>query len=98
MGYYLAKFSGQAVLCWHISSDSFLSFLVYKKYGSTCLSSVLFWNALPVFWIADADAIKTVHSSRVVFSKDIQAVGHFASSVGDANAEIGIFFSDGITV
>jgi len=98
MGYYLAKFSGLSVLCWHISYliHSF-SLLVYKKYGSTCLSSVVFWNALPVFWISDADAIKTVHSSRAVFSKDSQAVSHFSPSVGHANAEI-CFFFDGATV
>jgi len=81
-----------SVLCWHISY-LILSFslLVYKQYGSTCLSSVVLWNALPVFWISDADAIKTLHSSRVVFPKDIEAVGHFDPSVGDANAEIGFF-------
>ena len=69
-----------------------LSLPVYKKYGSTCLSSVVFWNALPVFWISDADAIKTVQSSRVVFPKDIEAVGLFGPSVRDVNAEIGFFF------
>ena len=67
----------------HIILNSFLFVLVYKKYGSTCLSSAVFWNALPVFWISDADAIKTVHSSRVVFPKDIEIVG-FGRSVGDA--------------
>ena len=61
----------------HTIPDSFFSLPVYKKYGSTCLSSVVFWNTLPVFWISDASAIKTVHSSRVVFVKDVEAVGHF---------------------
>ena len=98
MGYYYAKFSGQSTLCWHISCliHSF-SLLVYKKYGSTCLSSVVFWNALPVFWISDADAIKTVHSSRTVFPKDMEAVGRIGPLMRDVNAEVGFFF-DGVTV
>ena len=89
MDSYYAKFSGRSVIRWHISYlvHSF-SLLVYKKYGSTCLSSVVFWNALPVFWISDADAIKTVHSSRVVFPKDVEVVGDISPLVGAANAEI----------
>ena len=79
----------------HIISDWFFFVLVYKKYGSTCLSSAVFWNALPVFWISDADAIKTVHSSRVVFPKDIELVG-FGRSVGDAMLRLVLF--DGATV
>jgi len=92
IGDWYAKFSGQSVLCWCMSYPihSF-SLLVYRKYGSTCLSSVVFWNALPVFWISDADAIKGVYSSRVVFPKDVEAVGDFSPSVGDTTVEIGFF-------
>jgi len=49
-------------------------FLVYKSYGSTCLSSIVFWDALPTFWLSDAEAIKAVSTDRQVFSKDVEAV------------------------
>jgi hypothetical protein len=49
-------------------------FAVYKRYGSTCLSSIIIWNALPTFWLSDAEAIKVVSSDRVVFAKDTEAV------------------------
>ena len=48
-----------------------------------------FWDALPVFWIADADAIKTVNLSRVAFPKEVEGVSHFGPSMGDVNAEVG---------
>lgn len=47
---------------------------VYKRYGNTCLSSILVWNALPIFWLSDAKAIKAVSADRVLFSKDVEAV------------------------
>ncbi|KAG5646335.1 hypothetical protein DXG03_003658 [Asterophora parasitica] len=46
---------------------------VFKQYGSTCLSSITFWNAIPTFWVSDADAIKAVHTGRAVFTKDVEA-------------------------
>ncbi|GLB42347.1 putative cytochrome p450 [Lyophyllum shimeji] len=51
----------------------FAAFALFKKYGSTCLSSVTFWNAIPTFWLSDADAIKTMHAGRAIFPKDIEA-------------------------
>jgi len=51
---------------------------VYKKYGSTCLSSVVFWDLAPIFWFADADAIKTITSDRYTFPKDAEAVSSYS--------------------
>ncbi|KAJ8693930.1 hypothetical protein PTI98_008872 [Pleurotus ostreatus] len=51
----------------------FGKFNVYKKYGSTCLSSIVFYNAIPTFWLSDADAIKVVSTDRTVFQKDVEA-------------------------
>ncbi|RDB30006.1 hypothetical protein Hypma_014135 [Hypsizygus marmoreus] len=51
----------------------YAQFEFYAKYGSTCLSSVTFWNAIPIFWLSDADAIKTVHAGRATFPKDVEA-------------------------
>lgn len=48
----------------------------YKSFGSTCLSSVLFWDLTPVFWLTDADAIKIVSYERQIFQKDLVAVTH----------------------
>lgn len=47
---------------------------VYAKYGSTCLSSITFWNAIPVFWLSDGDAIKFISANRTAFPKDVEAV------------------------
>ncbi len=47
---------------------------VYKKYGSSCLASVTFWDAQPTYWLADADAVKAVTSDRFTFTKDVEAV------------------------
>lgn len=47
---------------------------VYAKYGSTCLSSITFWNAIPVFWLSDGDAIKFISANRKAFPKDVEAV------------------------
>jgi hypothetical protein len=49
-------------------------FTVYERYGSTCLSSIVFWNALPMFWLSGAEAIKAVSTDRALFSKDVEAV------------------------
>ena len=49
---------------------------MYEKYGSTCLSSVTFWDSIPHFWIADADTIKTIASDVDTFHKDIEGVIH----------------------
>ena len=54
--------------------DQSLFFTVYERYGSTCLSSIIFWNALPMFWLSGAEAIKAVSTDRVLFSKDVEAV------------------------
>lgn len=49
-------------------------FTVYKKYGSTCLVSATFWDAIPTYWFSDADALKTITSDRFTFMKDVEAV------------------------
>ncbi|KAG6811399.1 hypothetical protein H0H92_007591, partial [Tricholoma furcatifolium] len=51
----------------------FAKFSFFQQFGSTCLSSVTFWNAIPIFWLSDADAIKAVHAGRSVFPKDVEA-------------------------
>jgi hypothetical protein len=47
---------------------------VYKKYGSAAILSVVFSNAMPIIWIADADAIKVITSDKQVFQKDTEIV------------------------
>ncbi|TFK72446.1 cytochrome P450 [Pluteus cervinus] len=53
--------------------DFYAAFSLYKKYGSTCLSSVVLWGAVPTYWLSDADAIKAVTADRSTFTKDVQA-------------------------
>jgi hypothetical protein len=48
----------------------------YERYGSTCLSSVIFWNSRVRYWIADADSLKTVTNDRYTFQKDVEAVSN----------------------
>ncbi|KAK0495923.1 cytochrome P450 [Armillaria luteobubalina] len=52
---------------------SHIFLLVFAKFGTTCLSSVVFWDAIPTFWISDADAIRIVSSDRKTFTKDVEA-------------------------
>ena len=72
MGYYFAKFSCKCLS--YRGQDRCLFFTVYERYGSTCLSSIVFWSALPTFWLSSAEAIKTVSADRALFSKDLEAV------------------------
>ncbi|KAK0458736.1 cytochrome P450 [Desarmillaria tabescens] len=51
----------------------YAKFSVFAKFGTTCLSSVVFWNAIPTFWISDADAIRIVSADRKTFTKDVEA-------------------------
>ncbi|EKM76767.1 hypothetical protein AGABI1DRAFT_131058 [Agaricus bisporus var. burnettii JB137-S8] len=53
--------------------NMFARFSLYKKYGSTCLVSATFWDAIPTYWFADADALKTITSDRFTFMKDVEA-------------------------
>lgn len=48
-------------------------FSLYKKYGSSCLISTTFWDAMPTYWLADADAVKAVCSDRFTYTKDVEA-------------------------
>ncbi|KAF8889572.1 cytochrome P450 [Infundibulicybe gibba] len=48
-------------------------FSLYRKHGSTCLSSVVFWDSIPTFWFADADAIRAISTTRPAFQKDTVA-------------------------
>ncbi|KAF8730610.1 hypothetical protein AX14_005373 [Amanita brunnescens Koide BX004] len=48
-------------------------FSLFKKYGSTCLSSVLFWSSTPVYFVADADAFRSLNNERRLFEKVIDA-------------------------
>jgi hypothetical protein len=63
-------------LTFNLSAVSIQHVTVYKKYGSTCLSSVTLWNLTPHFWIADADAIKTITFDGNTFQKDLELVIH----------------------
>ncbi|KAL0959591.1 hypothetical protein HGRIS_011300 [Hohenbuehelia grisea] len=51
----------------------FSRFDQYRSYGSTILSSVVFSGAIPIFWLADAEAIKIVSTERSLFPKDVAA-------------------------
>ncbi|KAL0959590.1 hypothetical protein HGRIS_011299 [Hohenbuehelia grisea] len=51
----------------------FAKFSIYAQYGSTCLSSIVFSDGTPLFWLADADAIKVVTTERLIFQKDVEA-------------------------
>lgn len=55
-------------------SRSLILKTVYKKYGSTCLASTTFWDAQPMYWVADADAARAITSDRFTFAKDLEAV------------------------
>ncbi|KAF8348724.1 hypothetical protein F5887DRAFT_597736 [Amanita rubescens] len=48
----------------------FGKFSVYKKYGTTCLSSVCFWTSMPVYFVSDADAFRTINNERRIFDKE----------------------------
>lgn len=75
MGHYYAKFScNYHTCCRRLVKYSSDIPPVFEKYGSTCLSSVTFLDALPIFWISDADAVKTVQNLRTTFTKDTEAV------------------------
>jgi len=47
---------------------------VYKKYESSCLTSTTFWDAIPTYWLADADAINVICSDKFTYLKDVEAV------------------------
>ncbi|KAJ8482549.1 hypothetical protein ONZ45_g14909 [Pleurotus djamor] len=51
----------------------FEKFDIYQKYGSTCLSSIVFNGAIPTYWLSDAEAIKVVNTDRATFQKDVVA-------------------------
>ncbi|KIY72214.1 cytochrome P450 [Cylindrobasidium torrendii FP15055 ss-10] len=48
-------------------------FEVYKKHGSTCLSTVATWGTTPVYYMTNVEAIKKVLSDRHVFIKDVRS-------------------------
>ena len=50
----------------------------YAKEGSTIIGSVILGSETPCFWIADAEALKTVTSDRHIFVKDVFNVRWFA--------------------
>ncbi|KAF8348726.1 cytochrome P450 [Amanita rubescens] len=50
----------------------FGKFSVFKKYGTTCLSSVSFWSSIPVYFVSDADAFRVINNERGVFGKDVE--------------------------
>jgi hypothetical protein len=54
---------------------------VYSKYGSTMLSSVVFWNSDQILWFADAEALKAVTSDRYTFPKPVAMVSRATSLV-----------------
>ncbi|THV05803.1 cytochrome P450 [Dendrothele bispora CBS 962.96] len=44
---------------------------MYEKHGSAIISSVLIPKSMPVYWLVDAQAIKTVANDKGTFDKDI---------------------------
>ncbi|THU83317.1 hypothetical protein K435DRAFT_588805, partial [Dendrothele bispora CBS 962.96] len=57
----------------------FDNFSVYNRYKSACISSVLITDSRPIFWLADAHAIKTVATDKTTFDKDIDLVNFIPS-------------------
>lgn len=54
---------------------------MYATQGSTILSACVVWDATPMFWLADAEAIKAVTSDRFTFKKEVEAVSVFAAKL-----------------
>ncbi|THU83809.1 hypothetical protein K435DRAFT_688800, partial [Dendrothele bispora CBS 962.96] len=57
----------------------FDNFSMYNRYKSACISSVLITDSRPIFWLADAHAIKTVATDKTTFDKDIDLVNFIPS-------------------
>ncbi|KIM46888.1 hypothetical protein M413DRAFT_440460 [Hebeloma cylindrosporum] len=51
----------------------FGKFSQYRKYGSTCLSSVVLWDLRPVVWTADPEVFRVASLDRPTFIKDVEA-------------------------
>ncbi|KAK7457808.1 hypothetical protein VKT23_010150 [Stygiomarasmius scandens] len=49
----------------------FDNFSMYNRYKSACVSSVLITDSRPIFWLADAQAIKATATDKTAFDKDI---------------------------
>lgn len=54
--------------------------VAYAKYGSTVVSSALFSNARPTFWVSDAAALKTISNNRNTFRRDLEGVSYPVST------------------
>ena len=52
---------------------------MYAKQGSTILSACVVWDGTPMFWLAEAEAIKAVTSDRFTFKKEVEAVSVVAA-------------------
>ncbi|KAJ8701241.1 hypothetical protein PTI98_000051 [Pleurotus ostreatus] len=52
--------------------DYYAKYTAYAKYGSTVVSSALFSNARPTFWVSDAVALKTISNNRNTFRRDLE--------------------------
>ncbi|KAK2464802.1 hypothetical protein APHAL10511_003220 [Amanita phalloides] len=50
----------------------YAKFSLFKRYGSTCLSSVYFWTSASIYFISDADAFRFITNERAVFEKDTE--------------------------
>ncbi|KAK2464803.1 hypothetical protein APHAL10511_003221 [Amanita phalloides] len=50
----------------------YAKFSLFKKYGTTCLSSVHFWTSTPIYFISDADAFRFISNERAVFEKETE--------------------------
>ncbi|TFK72438.1 cytochrome P450 [Pluteus cervinus] len=50
----------------------YAKFSLYLEHGSTFLSSAAFWTGTPIYWVADADAVKAITSSGHLFVKDVE--------------------------
>ena len=79
VGYYSGRFSraftGLLTAFYHWSALKPV-FAVFKKYGSTCLSSVVFWSSTPVYFVCDADAFRSISNERRLFEKMVDAVSN----------------------
>ncbi|KAJ7174978.1 cytochrome P450 [Mycena crocata] len=62
--------------------DYHSGFSLFTHFGSTVVSSFVVWYAHPVYWVSDAEIIKTVCTSKTVFQKDLDVYQSFLDFYG----------------
>jgi hypothetical protein len=73
IGHYFGKFARMSYSHWVRIIEQLFS-AEYRKYGSSCLSSVVLWDSRSVVWTADPDVFRVASWERPTFIKDVEAV------------------------